>query len=165
LPKKHLFLDVVTEEQYHVFGSLDEMLDADGGDEGGYYKVCDLNLGTPWPVGPNFDIDFEYEGEVTYSKTYWYYKPNEKYNEWLSAVEAKNRALRLRKIVKGRYKHMVRVVEKIRRKVMENELAPRVKFNFLNLLLIATSILGWDNLCSFDVLYGIVNLGICLGFS
>lgn len=160
VPKKHLFLDVVTEEEYHVFGSLDEMLDAD---VEGTYTADFLDLGTPWPVGQNPGFDFD--SEVTYVNTYWYYKPNEKYNEWISAVEAKNRARLLRRVAKGRYKQLVRTIEKLRRKAVSNEATRNIKFNFLNLVLMATSILGWEGATGLEVLFGLVNLGFCMGFS
>jgi hypothetical protein len=155
-PKKLNFLDIEKEVDYHVFGSYEEMLDV-----GGHF-VCESEIGTPWP---SVDFTWEFHEQRCYSKTSWFYKASKEFQDWFLSEERKADNKLKRKIIKAKYKHLIRTLFKGKMKALKIKYRNSIELCFLRLVLLTTSVLGWQQSTPLAQLYGLVNLGFWMGIS
>lgn len=132
----------------------------DCGASGDYTVIPDIK--TPWP-----SVDDMWEGGVNRCmvRKVRYYNINSDYLEWRNQEEEKKRAALLRKKARARYKHMVRIIHKIHMKMAGIPFRNSLELCFLRLVLLTTSLYGWDSNRSLAQLYGLVNLGFMLSIS
>lgn len=129
---------------------------------GGHFIYDDLNIGTPWP---SVDQCWEFHEQKCYTKTKWYYKASNEFKEWAEKEKEKREAARLRKMIKARYKHLIKTIFKNKMKELKMKFQNNVEMCFLRLVLLVTSLCGWQVNNSLAHLYGLVNLGFWLGLS
>jgi hypothetical protein len=150
-------LSIGKETEYFVFANYLEMLEY----EGNFVLECpDINK--PWP---SLDQCWEFHEQRCFSQTRWYYEASEEFKEWIAKQEEEKRAKKLRKIIKAKYKMLIRKIFKEKMKLMKIKFRNTMDLSFLRLVLLTTSILGWRANDSLYSLYGLVNLGFWLRLS
>jgi hypothetical protein len=158
-PKKLNFLEIEKEVDYFVFGSYEEMIAV-----GGYF-VCEGEINTPWPSVVEQDDDWDIHGQRCYSQTSWFYKASDEFKQWFLSEETKKEVKRKRRIIKARYKQLLRTLFKGKMKALKLLYRNSMEQCFLRLVLLTTSLLGWKQTSSLATLYGLVNFGFLLGIS